>query len=70
MVNEKRNTIVFFKDIYESYKNHENTESKQYIDDVYIFYDKNKSRFLRNIELCYKLYNNNKIHRYLNNRIK
>lgn len=54
-----RNTLKLFNDIYIKYSN--NQIDDNYINDIYEIYDKNKSRFMKNLEISFKIYNNNKV---------
>jgi len=59
MRKNNRNTLKLFSDIYKKYIN--NKIDGNYINNIYELYDKNKSRFIKNLEICYKIYNNNKL---------
>jgi hypothetical protein len=54
-----RNTLETFANIFYKYTNNEIDDD--YITDVSKIYDKNKSRFLKNIEISYKIYSNEKL---------
>lgn len=70
-----RNTLKLFNDIY---KKHMKKEIKDdYINNIYEIYDKNKSRFMKNLEISFKICSNDRLYNsnyvfplYTFNRIK
>lgn len=51
-----RNTLKLFSDLHTKIEN-----SEINCDDIYEIYDKNKSRFIKNLQLSFKMFNNEKI---------
>jgi pyruvate-formate lyase-activating enzyme len=51
-----RNTLKLFNDLYTKIKNNQINS-----DNIYEMYDKNKSRFLKNLEIIFKICSNEKI---------
>lgn len=51
IIANNRNTLKLFNDLYIKIKNNEISS------DIYEIYDKNKSRFIKNLEISYKIYN-------------
>ena len=54
-----RNTLKLFNNLYIKFKFNE--ISNDYIGSIYKTYDKNKSRFVKNLEISFKICNNEKI---------
>ncbi|KAI9283163.1 hypothetical protein BY458DRAFT_1184 [Sporodiniella umbellata] len=52
--------LCFFSQIFEKYKKEDDINV---VNEVYSLYDSNKSRFLKNIEICYKIRKNPTIYR-------
>ncbi|KAI8060405.1 uncharacterized protein B0P05DRAFT_574768 [Gilbertella persicaria] len=56
--NNNRDTLKLLSEIYLKYINDDDIN---YIDSVYECYDKNKSRFLKNLEISYKIHSSKKL---------
>lgn len=59
MLLENKKTIELFSNIFEKYTNNEINDD--YINNLYELYDKNKSRFMKNCEISFNIYNNIKL---------
>lgn len=59
LVLDNRNTIMTFSNIYQKYINNE--IDNNYIGELFTIYDKNKSRFLKNLEISYKIHRSEKL---------